>query len=295
MISLLSFLAIVSLGSTAVCGFSTSNMALLSRLQTIQAELLVSIGRIEGTAMPPEWAASGAKLGFALEVEFTNDSADYEMTKERLLTRDALMGSKILCVEPLNTPTFVSANGEESIRVEAGAYGCQIQGLESRQYAFRFFLDFPDGAQRNDVELPAERIYFLSSCWLFPTGDAGQKSLERAQRRRDRLITSMDETNRDINELEMQLSEANIMQKVVLFKDSMKLAERLEKLNSQLKELDQTYPLDPSKIIEGPNGITFAKEGVVAVKRLRGTMGTKEQYHWVGTFTLNDFFEDEED
>ena len=290
-----SFVVIAIIGSTKVYGFSASNTALLSRLQTIQAELLVSIGRIEGTAMPPEWAASGAKLGFALEVEFTNDSADYEMTKERLLTRDALMGSKILCVEPLNTPTFVSANGQESIRVEAGAYGCQIQGLESRQYAFRFFLDFPDGAKRNDVELPAERIYFLSSCWLLPTGDAGKKSLERAQTRRDRLMASIQETNQEMNELELKLSEANIIQKVALFKDSMKSAERLQKLNSQLNELEQTYPLDPSKIIKGPNEIIFAKEGMVAVKRLRGTMGTKEQYHWVGTFSFNDFFEDDDE
>ena len=63
----------------------------------------------------------------------------------------------------------MSANGQESIRVEAGAHGCQTQGLESRQYAFRFFLDFPNGAKRNVVELPAERIYFLSSCWLLHT------------------------------------------------------------------------------------------------------------------------------
>ena len=37
--------------------------------------------------------------------------------------------------------------------------------------------------------------------------------------------------------------------------------------------------------------------GMVAVKRLRGVGGTKEQYHWVGTFTFNEFFvdDDEED
>ena len=53
--------------------FSTraSNVSLLSQLQTIQAELLISIGRVPGTAMPPEWASSGAKLAFPLEVEFT--------------------------------------------------------------------------------------------------------------------------------------------------------------------------------------------------------------------------------
>jgi len=53
--------------------------------------------------------------------------------------------------------------------------------------------------------------------------------------------------------------------------------------------------LDPTKIVEGPNEIIFAKDGVVAVKRLGSTLGTKEQYHWIGTFTFNDFFEDDDD
>eukprot|EP00984_Skeletonema_dohrnii_P022360 scaffold11487_cov172-Skeletonema_dohrnii-CCMP3373.AAC.2 len=60
----------------------TSTTPLLTRLQDIQCELALSIGRIPGTAMPPEWAASGAKLGLTLELEFSNEPADYEMNKE---------------------------------------------------------------------------------------------------------------------------------------------------------------------------------------------------------------------
>ncbi|KAL3788322.1 hypothetical protein ACHAWO_008551 [Cyclotella atomus] len=253
-----------------VSAFSASNTALLSRLQTIQAELLISIGRIPGTAMPPEWAASGAKLGFALEVEFTDEPCEYEMTKERLLKSDALMGTKLLSVEPLNVPTFVSTKGKETIKVKPGAYGCQIQGLESRQYAFRFFLDFPEGSKRNDVELPAEKIYFLSSCWLLPGGE--DSSLERARRRRDDLVTTIRQISDEVDQVERQLADANILQ----------------------REMEKIYPLDSSKVIQGPNEIIFAKEGVVAVKRFRGTLGTKEQYHWIGTFTFNEFFEDDE-
>jgi len=107
--------------------FSTraSNISLLSQLQTIQAESLLSIGRVPGTAMPPEWAASGAKLAFPLEVEFTDNPPDeYEMSKERLLRGDSLMGSNLMSVEVLNEPSFVSTNGREVIKVLDGAYGC---------------------------------------------------------------------------------------------------------------------------------------------------------------------------
>mmetsp|Transcript_50580 Transcript_50580/g.107749 ORF Transcript_50580/g.107749 Transcript_50580/m.107749 type:complete len:298 (-) Transcript_50580:288-1181(-) len=266
-----------------------SNAALLSRLQTIQAELLLSIGRIPGTAMPPDWAASGAKLGFALEVEFTNELCEYEMTKERLLRGDVLMGNTLKSVEPLNEPSFVSSNGAEIVRVLPGAYGCQLQGIESGQYAFRFFLDFPEGARRNDVELPPERIYFLSSCWLADN----EAAIGRARRRRDDLEQSIGQIKRDLEELEQGSS--GLFQKAMAFRQSIDLVERRAKLASQLEELEQKYPLDSAKIMQGPNNIIFAKEGVVAVKRLRGTLGTREQYHWVGTFTFNDFFEDEED
>jgi hypothetical protein len=111
--------------------YSSKNAALLNRLQTVQAELLLSVGRIPGTAMPPEWAASGARLGLAVEVEFTNERCPYEMSKETLLRGDALMGTNLMTVEPLNEPSFVSSKGREAVRVLPGAYGCQVQGAEA--------------------------------------------------------------------------------------------------------------------------------------------------------------------
>ena len=274
--------------------FSTraSNISLLSQLQTIQAELLLSIGRVPGTAMPPEWAASGAKLAFPLEVEFTDDPPDeYEMSKERLLRGDALMGSNLMSVDVLNEPSFVSSNGREVIKVLDGAYGCQIQNVASQQYALRWFLDFPEGAKRNDVELPAERIYFLSSCWL-----ADESILSRARRRRDTIDNSIQEITQELETLEEQQS-AGFLQKIGSFKQSIDLVERRGRLRAQLDEIDQTYPLDSSKVIRGPkpSNIIFAKEGMVAVKRFRGVGGTKEQYHWVGTFTFNEFFDDDDE
>lgn len=256
---------------------------LMSRLATSQCELLVSVGRIPGTAMPTEWAASGAKLGFPVEVEFTDELCGaYEMTKERLLGES----KGIRSMEPLNVPTFISAKGQETIQVQSGAYGCELQSLEAQQYTLRFFLDFPKGAVRNDVELPGERVYFLTSCWI-----KNDRVLERAQKRKEEVESLLKEVRAELESLASESS--SIFQKAIGFRQSVLLVERKAKLESQLQEMEQTYPLYSDKLVDGPNGISFVKEGIVAVKRYKGAMGTREQYWWIGTFQISGFFDDE--
>ena len=72
------------------------------------------------------------------------------------------------------------------------------------------------------------------------------------------------------------------------------LVEKKGKMQAQLDEVIKTYPLasNPMELVKGPNGLVFPKEGVIAVKRWGGSLSTREQYHWVGTFTLKEFFED---
>ncbi len=141
------------------------------------------------------------------------------------------------------------------------------------------------------MELPAERIYFLSSCWLFE--DEGV--LERARRRKETLETTIEEVTLELEDKDRAMSKQGFFQKAVTFRESIQLVERKGKLRSELYDLEQKYPLDDSKITRGPNNIIFAKEGFVAVKRFRGALGTREQYHWVGTFSYNEFFDDEEE
>lgn len=259
---------------------------LLSRIQTAQCELLVSIGRIPGTAMPSEWAASGAKLGFPLEIEFTDEEySTYEMTKERLLTGDI---RNFRSVVPLNVPTFISRKGQETIKVLPGAYSCELQSLEAQQYTVRFFLDFPEGAIRNDVELPAERIYFLSSCWI-----KDDRVLERATKRKEEIMTSLKGITTELQQLATE--NTSMIQKALSLRRTVILVEKRTKLEGQLAELEQTYPLlSPERFVEGPKNLLFVKDGIVAVKRFRGAMETREQYWWIGTFQFNEFFDEEE-
>ena len=46
---------------------------------------------------------------------------------------------------------------------------CAIESIPSTKLRSRFFVDFPEEAARNDVTLPAGRVFFSSACWD-PTG-----------------------------------------------------------------------------------------------------------------------------
>ena len=87
----------------------------------------------------PEWAASGAKLGLALDVRFLTKECSYEMNQENILGGTS---PSLLDVVPMNEPSFISAKGQEKVKVLAGAFSCQIQIQETQQYNLNFFMDF---------------------------------------------------------------------------------------------------------------------------------------------------------
>lgn len=275
-------LLLASLSEIIFTCYAFTGRSLLQRIENTQATLAVEVGRIPGTAMPSEWAASGAKLGFTLEVGFT-DNAE-QITRE-MLAGDALMGNKPQTVIPLKQPSFISASGSEFIDVKPGAYGCQIQNRDSEQYALRFYLDFPNGAKRNDVELPAERIYFLSRCWLPSSNDESMLALENARKEKKQILSTIELTDARLNKIRSSPPAGNLLGDVVQnafnFRHIVKLVERKKKLKSQLNEIERAYPLDSDKIVSGPNDVSYAKEGVIAVKR-------SSKYLWVGRFKFTE-------
>ncbi|KAL7539068.1 hypothetical protein ACHAXR_013273, partial [Thalassiosira sp. AJA248-18] len=220
----------------------------------------------------PEWAASGAKLGLPLDVKFSTETCEsYEMNQESLLGGAV---PAFLAVNPLNSPTFTSANGIETVKVTPGAFSCQIKLPETEEYSFRFFLDFPEGAVRNDVVLPAERIYFMTSCW---NGDS--HVIEKAEVQKEQMVRSLKQINNDIDEMEH--SPAGL-QKALGVREYIVLMERRRKLVDQIGMLCDIFP-PVDRLFKTPINMLFLKEGVIAVKRLQDN---KETYHWVGTFTF---------
>ena len=58
----------------------------------------------------------------------------------------------------------------------------------------RWYLDFPDGAVRNDVELPAGRVFFTGACW-----DVG--ALEDAEAECERLEDEIEAQSAEVTRL----------------------------------------------------------------------------------------------
>ena len=51
---------------------------------------------------------------------------------------------------------YISMQGEQTVRVENGDW--QLRPTGSSEFELRFFLNFPDGAVKNDVNVPAQRV-----------------------------------------------------------------------------------------------------------------------------------------
>ena len=63
--------------------------------------------------------------------------------------------------------SFVGPQGQVDVEVDDGGWATLPilnQKLDNGERKLRFFLDFPYGAQRNDVTIPKGRVYFSSAC-----------------------------------------------------------------------------------------------------------------------------------
>jgi len=266
--------------------------SILSRFQNVQCKLLMTIDK---TSPPPVSSdayddnfvavATGSKLGLPLDIKFTSCACtDFEMNNEALLrggsSAPPTTASPLLSLQPLNAPKFVTLSGQKSVKVNSGAYASQLSDPETKQYFFRFVLDFPESATRNDVTLPAERLYFMSSCWMEEDDTIGM-----ARKWKEEILCRLTSLNDEIATFEND-NTVGLVDRTRRFPHYMKLMKQRKKLSLQIKMLEERFPLE-RPLIRGPNGTVLLKDGVVAVKRV---FGGKTRYHWIGTFSFKDFF-----
>lgn len=130
-------------------------------LNEMECTLTLDIGRLPGTWMPPDWAASGARLSLPVSVRFTDEVVDLGFPGEETLNPSGGRYAKKLYCEG---GSFVGANGITNVRASGGAWNAEPSGVPGAS-SLNFFIDFAEGAVRNDVTLPAGRVFFSGACW----------------------------------------------------------------------------------------------------------------------------------
>jgi len=127
-------------------------------LAGLDVSVTMNVGRESGTRMPKEWAASGARLSLPLAVRFSDEPLDLGFPGEQAL--GGRYANRLEC----EGGSFVGSGGEVVVAAEGGAWSV-LPSKRPGESRVNFFIDFPKGATRNDVTLPAGRVFFSCSVW----------------------------------------------------------------------------------------------------------------------------------
>ena len=127
--------------------------------------LTFDVGHTEGDeSMPDDWAASGARMAFSVDVEVSSDDAS---------SKDAEVGRGALALRVTNEPEFVGEKGVQRVAV-SNEGGWRIDHND----VLRCWLDVESAAARNDVSLAPGRCYFEAAVWRSPNDlAAGRQKL----------------------------------------------------------------------------------------------------------------------
>ena len=104
--------------------------------------------------------SGGARLAVPLEITFSDEpvaSGDFRWTVEEPTCCPA---RRLLA----SAGAFVGPKGEVSVEARPGGWLAEPPDRCGRS-ALRFYIDFPDGAQRNGAALPPGRAFFRAACW----------------------------------------------------------------------------------------------------------------------------------
>ena len=231
--------------------------------------LSLNVGREPGTYMPEDWAASGARLAFPVDVEFTTAASTQFAFEELLGAADGTCRLRVL-----GPGKFIGSSGEVSVECKHGAWRATPTGAGGESH-LRFFLDFPEDATRNDVVLPAGRLFFTTGCWQATELELAEQALKELEEAISELDTSWAATREEGEK-------ANVLRKAAIFREGVTLSEKRQMLVAQLRAVASSMP-GPSGTVDGPPGLKVGKVGGLSVKRKRG-LG--EAYFMLGTFSM---------
>lgn len=146
-------------GTKTILGqIGLANKEPAASLADLEATVTLDAGREDGTWMPAEWGASGARLSLPLALKFTDEQIDLGFPGEESF--GGRFGKKIVA----QSGSFVGTQGQVAVQPEGGAWTVLPTGRDG-ETRVRFFLDFPEEITRNDVVVPAGRVYFSMGCF----------------------------------------------------------------------------------------------------------------------------------
>ena len=244
------------------------------KLSKASWKLSLSIGREQGTWMPEEWAASGARLLLPITVEF--DSVPYPGEPE------ALVGRTCFRVRPLGDASFVGVGGKVTVPVRGGAWAIQPPKPPQKPALLRFWLEFPEEAKRNDVTLPPGRVFFTAPVWQ-------EIELERGAEARKEARERYEEAETKSAQLADEAVKANPLAKIFGLR---KQVLALDEKNAALRKLERVerYLGGSSDGGAGPFpglaagvSLTLGTTGGLVVKRTP-RIGVGTEYHILGKF-----------
>jgi hypothetical protein len=229
----------------------------------------LNIGREANSVMPSDWAASGARLAFHVDLQFAAAAASD--ASESLIGASNMQRAVHIIKD---SARFVDRQGEQIVQTGNGAW-CATPTGRGGEVALRFWLEFPDGAVRNDVNLPAGRVFFTTGCW-----DA--KLLRLVESAHAQLTD-------ELQALDASPGPAPGGNPLEAIQAGTRRAEERELLMSKLSAVRSSLP-GPSGVLDGDVGsLKVGRRGGLSVKRRGGLLDMDEIYPVIGTFTLSRF------
>lgn len=224
----------------------------------------LDVGLLPGTAMPeryPGWAASGGRLGFDVDLEFTANKSPAETLAGR--------GDAIYQLSVLRRPSFVSERGLQEVDLgETGGWYIQrpedtVEDSEGNPVdpggTLRFWLDCSGGAVRNDVEIfPGSRLLFSAGVWDNPTGAERLDGDYRA-------VLAELETAADAARGQREgAAKKNMWEELRSLQRGAQDAERIDRLTRRKDALEDAIP--PPGSPATANGVRIAAHGSLVMK-----------------------------
>lgn len=245
--------------------------------------------------MPADWAASGARLSLPIEVAFTDEpiaalplgAVFLDPSREPAAREAGVSDSKRVISSP---GRFIGAQGEVTVNVTAGAWATWPTG-RCGEHRLRFYLDFGEGAQRNDVSIPAGRVFFDTACW-------DQEELHAAEADEALLEAELEQLLSESYEADLAAAEAAVDAQGVtstLLAQAQDVRERFvreQQISSLQWELSYLKRAMPGRarigLLAAPGGVLLGNAGGLSIRANgpESLWGLADVYFILGTFSV---------